>query len=86
MSLNSQPQSDVNPLPMNETFTDRRTSGAQRKSTGFERRQFSNSHSELSPDARELAVAIDAYKLENRRRFINFEEMLQIIKSLGYSK
>jgi len=51
-----------------------------------ERRQFANSHDHLSPEAGELAVAIDQYKLQHRRRFINFEEMLSIMKSLGYSK
>ncbi len=51
-----------------------------------DRRQFSNSHEELSPDARELATAIDDYKLSHRRRFITFDEMLDVIKSLGYSK
>lgn len=51
-----------------------------------ERRQFSNSYCELSDDARELALAIDEYKLQHRRRFITFEEMLSVIRSLGYSK
>jgi hypothetical protein len=51
-----------------------------------ERRQFTNSHSELSPDAAELAQAIDGYKLRHRRRFITFEEMLSVIKSLGYKR
>ena len=51
-----------------------------------ERRQFMNSHEELSPDAAELAQAIDGYKLMHRRRFIDFEEMLGVIKSLGYQK
>ena len=51
-----------------------------------ERRQFTNSHEELSPAARELARAIDTYKLRHRRRFITFEEMLSVIQSLGYSK
>ncbi len=51
-----------------------------------ERRQFTNSHSELSDDARELAIAIDQYKLRCRRRFITFEEMLAVIQSLGYRK
>jgi hypothetical protein len=45
-----------------------------------------NSHDELSPDAAELARAIDSYKLSHRRRFINFEEMLSIVKSLGYKR
>lgn len=65
-------------------FVDRRTSTGA--SAGRERRQFANSHSDLSPDAAELADAIDAYKLRHRRRFINFEEMLGVLKSLGYEK
>ncbi len=66
------------------TFVDRRVT--DEKSSGFERRQFGNSHSTLSPDARELAEAIDAYKVEHRRRYITFEEMLKVIHKLGYQK
>ncbi len=51
-----------------------------------ERRQFTNSHEELSAEARDLAQAIDGYKLSHRRRFITYEEMLAVIKSLGYAK
>ncbi|MGL4511855.1 MAG: hypothetical protein ACRCT8_02085 [Lacipirellulaceae bacterium] len=51
-----------------------------------ERRQFTNSHEGLSPAAAELARGIDRYKAEHRRRFIDFEEMLAVIESLGYSK
>ena len=68
-----------------EPFVDRRNytlgQGAMR-----ERRQFTNSHDDLSPDAAELAGAIDAYKLHHRRRFITYEEMLAVIVSLGYHK
>jgi hypothetical protein len=53
---------------------------------GVERRQFSNSHDGLSPPAKELAIAIDQYKMTHRRRFITYEEMLQVVLSLGYSK
>jgi len=67
-----------------ENFNDRR-SGNQSFS-GTERRQFGNSHSGLSPEAKELAEAIDAYKLQNRRRYVTFEEMLQVIQALGYEK
>jgi len=67
-------------------FVDRRQSGDFDSNVGRERRQFANSHDELSPDAAELARAIDQYKLTHRRRFINFEEMLSIFKSLGYSR
>ena len=55
--------------------------------SGVERRnQFGNSYEGLSPDAQELAEAIDQYKLQNRRRFITYEEMLFVIKSLGYHR
>jgi hypothetical protein len=68
------------------SFIDRRDPHAVGDPQGRERRQFVNSHEELSPDAAELARAIDTYKLSHRRRFINFEEMLAIFKSLGYSR
>jgi hypothetical protein len=68
-----------------EGFVDRRQSG-EAPVDGRERRQFTNSHDSLTPDARELAEAIDSYKLQNRRRFITFEEMLSVIHSLGYHK
>jgi len=67
-------------------FYDRRNPNMQRKSPGLERRQFSDGHASLSPDAAELGNAIDQYKLEHCRRFISYEEMLTVIKSLGYSK
>ncbi len=51
-----------------------------------ERRQFSNSHEELSPAARQLAQAVDGYKLAHRRRFITYEELLGVVESLGYRK
>ncbi len=71
------------PLP---TFVDRRHADPIVATPPRERRQFTNSHEELSPPAAELARAIDAYKLRHRRRFITFEEMLSVIQSLGYSK
>ena len=69
-----------------ESFVDRRNFAATEFPPGIERRQFTNSHSELSPAARELATAIDAYKLRHRRRFITYEEMLAVIRSLGYQQ
>ena len=53
---------------------------------GVERRQFSNSYEDLSPSVRELALAIDEYKLRHRRRFITYQEMLEIVEALGYHK
>jgi len=69
-----------------EPFVDRRNYAGQVGAPQRERRQFTNSHEELSPDARELAQAIDSYKLMHRRRFITYEEMLAVMKSLGYKK
>jgi hypothetical protein len=61
--------------------------GQQGPPPGMERRnQFGDCYDGLSPDAQQLAQAIDQYKLQNRRRFITYEEMLSVIKSLGYHK
>ncbi|NQU24733.1 MAG: hypothetical protein HQ567_25910 [Candidatus Nealsonbacteria bacterium] len=68
-----------------EPFVDRR-GNAPSQTLSCERRQFTNSHDGLSPDAAELASAIDGYKLHHRRRFITYEEMLSVIVSLGYHK
>jgi hypothetical protein len=70
----------------NATFVDRREAGANSMAPARERRQFVNSHDELSPAAQELARAVDSYKLCHRRRFITYEEMLSVITSLGYHK
>jgi len=70
----------------NEPFVERRTATSPDDAPLRERRQFANCHDELSPEAAELATAIDGYKLQHRRRFITFEEMLAVIKSLGYDR
>ena len=82
---NDNPVAGIQGTPSTD-FTDRRMPVNQRQSTGLERRQFTNSHSELSPEAAEIGQAIDQYKLMHRRRFVSYEEMLHIIKSLGYEK
>ncbi|GIW99552.1 MAG: hypothetical protein KatS3mg111_2885 [Pirellulaceae bacterium] len=71
----------VTPAP----FIDRRRSN-QGPSTGRERRQFSNSYAQLSPEGREFAVAIDRYKFEHGRRFLNCDELLRILRGLGYQR
>ncbi len=67
-------------------FVDRRSYEMGVESPSRERRQFTNSHEGLSPEAREFALAVDHYKLAHRRRFITYEEMLNVVKSLGYHK
>ena len=73
-------------LDMPNQFIDRRGYEARDATPIRERRQFTNSHEGLSDDARELAEAIDEYKLHHRRRFITFEEILSVMTSLGYHK
>lgn len=65
-------------------FFDRRASGTY--SAGRERRQFGSSHANLSAEGRELALAIDEYKVQNHRRYITCDEMLSVLSKLGYQK
>ncbi|MCL2117315.1 MAG: hypothetical protein FWH27_02695 [Planctomycetaceae bacterium] len=74
----------MNPPAHEQPFIDRRQNVG--KPPGVERRQFSNNYSDLSSESQELAVAIDQYKLMHRRRFITYDEMLAVIKTLGYHK
>jgi len=82
------PSSDASPNsnPRAAEFEDRRNSMVRRDSPGLERRQFSDNHDSLSAGAAELGRAVDQYKLQHRRRYVSYEELLAIVKSLGYSK
>jgi len=66
------------------SFVDRRSPWQPVPADLRERRQFANSYVGLSPEAQQLANAIDGYKLRHRRRYIDYEEMLAVIKVLGY--
>lgn len=80
--------SGVSPLagqePLPTAFVDRRQNSPALPAS--DRRQFASSHTGLSPEARELAMAIDGYKVRHRRRYITFEEMLAVINQLGYHR
>jgi hypothetical protein len=67
-------------------FMDRRSSDSRHFGLAGERRQFTNGHENLSPAAAELATAIDTYKLRHRRRFVTYEEILNVVLALGYHK
>ena len=72
-----------------ETFYDRRSTVGQREDSREntqERRQFRSTQNSLRPDAQELQNAVDAYKAGRHRRFINFEELLDVMNELGYRK
>lgn len=65
-------------------FVERRQQRPGDAYTGREHRQFSDSYNGLSPEARQLADAVDGYKLRHRRRFISYEELLDVVRGLGY--
>lgn len=67
------------------TFVERRGSGDEREG-GPERRQFKATPDPSRPDVAELAAAVDAYKARHRRRFITFDELFDVMLSLGYHK
>lgn len=72
--------------PVSNDFVDRRKLPAGRSSNPGERRQFGSAHLGLSEQGRELALAIDQYKLQNHRRYLTCDEMLQVLTELGYKK
>ncbi len=68
-------------------FVDRRQGADNDRPLGVpERRQFRASQNSGRPEVNELAHAVDQYKLEHRRRFITYEELYNVIASLGYHK
>ena len=68
-------------------FLDRRSYRPTGPTQGVaERRQFADSRESLDPEVREVAEAIDAYKLDHQRRYITLTEVVEVIKSLGYHK
>ncbi len=40
----------------------------------------------LSDEGRELALAIDQYKVQHHRRYLTCDEMLSVLTDLGYEK
>ena len=70
--------------PTSSDFIDRRKSAATAE--GFERRQFQDGNRSNRVEVAEFADAVDEYKIANRRRFITFEELFDVMTSLGYHK
>lgn len=64
----------------------RRNRDSSKDGYARERRQFGSSHADLSEDGCELAAAIDRYKMRHHRRYITCDEMLVVMRELGYSK
>ncbi|MEZ6132325.1 MAG: hypothetical protein R3C59_26990 [Planctomycetaceae bacterium] len=66
-------------------FIERRQSDRPDKA-GVERRQFRDGNRSDRPEVAEFANAVDDYKITNRRRFITFEELFDVMTSLGYHR
>lgn len=67
-------------------FVERRSGTRSGSPGGIERRQFRDGKRHARPEVAEFADAIDQYKLQNRRRFITFEELYDVMISLGYHR
>ena len=74
------------PEGQDREFLDRRTQLEGSPPDEQERRQFPVPRQGLSPEGGELAAAIDSYKLSRDRRQITVDELLEVMKSLGYQK
>jgi hypothetical protein len=89
--LNHQdPWAELSELELEEAetaahFPDRRQR-SRSSQEGLERRQFSSNYSELSPAGAELGQAIDSYKVANRRRYVTYDEIIQVLSALGYHR
>ena len=73
------------PTSVSTSFVDRRQ-GRTEGQAPRERRQFQDSREAGRPEVNELAAAVDLYKVSNHRRFITFEELYDVMVSLGYHK
>ncbi len=78
--------SNQTPNPASGGFVERRTTPVTDTDSRGERRQFGSSHLGLSDQGRELALAIDQYKLQNHRRYLTCDEMLRVLADLGYEQ
>ena len=67
-----------------EPFVDRRSASHRTKCPAANAASSPTATTSSRPKPPSSPRAIDGYKLQHRRRFITFEEMLAVIKSLGY--
>jgi hypothetical protein len=67
-------------------FVERRQCDAGTAPVGSERRQFRDGDRSARPEVVEFANAVDDYKIAHRRRFITFEELFDVMTSIGYHK
>ncbi len=68
-----------------DSFVDRRSVESNRAG-GPERRQFRSTPTTDRPEVQEFSQAVDQYKLARHRRFITYEELLDVLLDLGYHR
>lgn len=66
-------------------FVERRQHAGSVNQITPERRQFRDDRS-VRPEVAEFATAVDDYKIARHRRFTTFEELFDVMVSLGYHK
>ena len=67
-------------------FVERRQCDVGTTPSVAERRQFRDGDRSARPEVAEFANAVDDYKIARHRRFITFEELFDVMASLGYHK
>lgn len=67
-------------------FVERRQHDGSVTPIAPERRQFRDGDRSVRPEVAEFANAVDDYKIARHRRFITFEELFDVMMSLGYHK
>lgn len=67
-------------------LVERRIFRSEQATEGNERRQFAESRDSLALEVRELADAIDTFKLAHHRRYVTLGEVLEVVKGLGYHR
>lgn len=67
-------------------FVERRQRDVGTTPSVSERRQFRDGDRSARPEVAEFANAVDDYKIARHRRFITFEELFDVMASLGYHK
>ena len=86
MSIADQKQTFVIPVDDPEGFVRRQPASPQYDQVGIERRQFPNLGVELSVEGKELERAIDIFKKLNGKKRINSDELLMVVRAMGFER
>ena len=79
-------EQQLTPVESPDFVERRRVAEVAKGTAGLERRQFQDGNRSSRPAVAEFADAVDEYKVSHHRRFITFEELFDVMTSLGYHK